>query len=126
MLDRLPGSAGDACVAVGDRRDVRSGGIGAGPFDEARTSFADQTESGTPAQVSLYFIPANGPGSKPGLTVTMDNTTTGATQTLHETTTADADVWTFFQTEIPVPAPGKYRIRATSGGDSGCFLVTFR
>jgi hypothetical protein len=126
LLEALPGEAGEGCVRVGDNRDVRSGSVGAGPFDEAVRSYRQQRSDGQPATVRLYFIPATGGEELPGLSLTVENTRTGAEQTVKVTDTADADGWTFYDVQVPVPADGTYEIRAVSGPDSGCFRVRFR
>lgn len=125
VLARLPGRADGDCVPVGDRRDVRSGDIGAGPFEDARAQFVKQRGAGQPPVVRLYFIPASGGQQLPGLQLVVRNRDTGDRHEVKETTTSDADRWTFYDAEVPVPRPGTYEIRATSGSDSGCFLVQF-
>ena len=126
VLKRLPGPADGRCVPVNGRRDVRSGGLGAGAFDEAISSFRAQQRAGQPATVRLYFIPATGGTKLPGLVVTLRNTRTKDEQTIKQKTTSDADAWTFYDTQVPIPAPGEYEIRAASGDDTGCFRVEFR
>lgn len=124
VLDRLPGPA-RGCAPVAGQRDVRSGDFGAGPFDEARSTFQAQTSAGTPATVRLYFIPAGGADRTPGLTVTVRNTETGVQRTVRQRETSDADRWTFYDTQVPISEPGRYRLQARSGSDVGCFVVDF-
>lgn len=114
VLARLPGSPGKACVAVGTARDVRSGGFGAGPFDDARASAGS-------GDLRLYFIPEHAK-SLPGVVVTGRNAATGETFRQRQRIAADADQFHFYDLQLPA-STGTWQIRAISGVDSGCWTV---
>jgi hypothetical protein len=126
VLSRIPGDAAGGCVAVGDRRDVRSGGIVAGPFDTAREGYGTRIQPGLSRRtVRLYWIPEHS-ASMPGLTLQMRRLQpdAGAGQTIRKQDWADADQWRFYDTNLEFPSGGTWRLRASAGRDSGCFDVT--
>jgi hypothetical protein len=126
VLARLPGNASGRCISVGDRRDVRSGGIAAGPFDTAREGYGTSVQPGmSPRTVRLYWIPEHS-ASMPGLTVRMQRLqpTRGTEQTIRKNDWADADQWRFYDTNLEFPSAGTWRLRVTAGQDSGCFDLT--
>lgn len=128
VLARLPGNDSGQCVSVGDRRDVRSGGIAAGPFDTAREGYGTSIQPGmSPRTVRLYWIPEHSE-TMPGLTVRMQQLqpNPGAAQTIRKTDWADADQWRFYDTNIEFPSAGTWRLRVTAGQDSGCFDLTMK
>ena len=108
--DRLRSST---ATPVGKERDVRSGSMGAGPFDEARASFS--TKSKSSRKVDLYFIPTHAK-KLTGVTVTAKNADTGAKLTKKSKTIGDADQWKF-------PEAGTWVLRAAAGQDEGCWVV---
>lgn len=116
VLDRLPGSTDGACVSVGGGRDVRSGGLAAGPFDDAR-----RTARGDVSTVRLYFIPEHS-RSMPGVRVTGTNEQNGATFRRSQGEVADADQFRFYDVQVPATS-GTWQIRASAGRDSGCWTV---
>jgi hypothetical protein len=119
VLSNLPGSPTPGCVAVGKERDVRSGDMGAGPFDAARANFSKKSESSR--QVSLYFIPTHSSDLK-GITVTAKNSR-GAHFTQKSKVLGDAEQWKFYQLQLNVPAAGTWTFKATTGEDNGCWVV---
>lgn len=126
VLASLPGDTSGACVDADDQRDVRSGGIAAGAFDEAADSYV---APGGDDVVSLYWIPAHA-SELSGLTVRGTQVSGGAASFVHDETTVseligDTGEWRYYLTDISIPAPGTWRLEATSGEDSGCFTVTF-
>ena len=128
VLARLPGSDSGQCVSVGDRRDVRSGGIAAGPFDTARQGYGTSIQPGLSRRtVRLYWIPEHS-ASMPGLTVRMQRLQPdpGSAQTIRQQDWADADQWRFYDTNLEFPSAGTYRLRVTAGQDSGCFDLTMK
>jgi hypothetical protein len=128
VLARLPGSDSGQCVSVGDRRDVRSGGIAAGPFDTAREGYGTSIQPGLSRRtVRLYWIPEHSE-SMPGLTVRMQRLQPdpGSAQTIRQQDWADADQWRFYDTNLEFPSAGTYRLRVTAGQDSGCFDLTMK
>jgi len=124
VLESLPGDTSGACVDADGKRDVRSGGIAAGAFDEASASYDAQGDV-----VSLYWIPEHADDLS-GLTVRGTQLSGGNGSFVHDETkvsdlVGDSGVWHYYLTAITVPAPGAWRLEATSGPDSGCFTVTF-
>jgi hypothetical protein len=128
VLARLPGNDTGRCISVGDRRDVRSGGIAAGPFDTAREGYGTSIQPGmSPRTVRLYWIPEHST-TMPGLTVRMQRLQPdpGAAQTIRKNDWADADQWRFYDTNLEFPSSGTWRLRVTAGQDSGCFDLTMK
>jgi hypothetical protein len=128
VLARLPGNDSGQCISVGDRRDVRSGGIAAGPFDTAREGYGTSIQPGmSPRTVRLYWIPEHSE-TMPGLTVRMQRLQPdpGAAQTIRKNDWADADQWRFYDTNLEFPSAGTWRLRVTAGQDSGCFDLTMK
>lgn len=128
VLARLPGNDSGQCISVGDRRDVRSGGIAAGPFDTAREGYGTSIQPGmSPRTVRLYWIPEHS-AAMPGLTVRMQRLQPdpGAAQAIRQDDWADADQWRFYDTNLEFPSAGTWRLRVTAGQDSGCFDLTMQ
>lgn len=116
VLERLPGSPGSGCVAVGSARDVRSGGFAAGPFDTASSEVR-----GKASTFRLYFIPEHSK-TMPGVVVSGRNTQTGATFERRQRDVADAEQFRFYDLQLPASS-GTWRITATAGPDAGCWTV---
>ena len=123
MLSRLSGSAGSNCQTVGLRTDVRAGSLAAGNFEQARQQYAD-AKGGKPVSVFLYAIPEHST-SMPGVSVTLESLTSGASTTQTFRSVEDAESWKYYPVFLPIPAPGSWRITMTAGPDRGCFQVTF-
>lgn len=117
ILDSLAGSAAeDTCVAVGKNRDVRSGSLGAGPFDDLRSSFRPGKGS------RVYLIPEHTAGvDQASLTAT--NAATGETLSARKAGASDADEFTFFDLSVAFPSAGTWTIKGTVGDDTGCWKV---
>lgn len=122
VFARIPGSSDDRCVVVGNRRDVRSGGFVAGPFDTARKTFG-KGEPGRPAgTIRVYWVPLHSE-PMPGLTVTAELLGTNVRHTFTQDAVADADQWRFYDTALKLQRPGRWRLTGESGEDRGCFEV---
>jgi hypothetical protein len=124
VLASLPGSTSSTCENVGSYTDLRSGSIAAGNFAHARAQYTESAALTPVPQVDLYAIPRHA-AMLTTLTITVDPTGAGPTKTLTSTSVQQADAWTYFAVQLPVPAPGGYQITMVSGADRGCFLVTF-
>lgn len=122
VLVNLPGPTTQRCIAVGNRRDVRSGDMAAGPFDDARKAF----KAGSPEtqKVRLYFIPAHS-RKMPGITVTLTHQRTGKVVRVRQKRWADADEFRFYDVETGLPRGGEWRVEAVAGRDRGCWSVIF-
>lgn len=122
VLDTLPGRTREGCVDVAGGRDVRSGGIAAGPFDEVLDAWSVDGEL-TEQHAMIYFIPLH--AEKLGeLAVTA---TRGSEQaTVVRNSVSEAEQWSYFDTEILFPSPGQWTIRAQSGQDRGCWILDLR
>lgn len=120
VLSNLPGNRSGECTPVGKERDVRSGNLGAGPFDEARASFSVKSRSSR--KVDLYFIPTHAK-KLTGVTVTARNAVTGASLTKKSKTIGDADQWKFYRLQLDLPEAGTWVLRAAAGQDAGCWVV---
>jgi hypothetical protein len=123
---RVPGSVSYRCVAVGRNRDVRSGGILAGPFgvDEAGfAAFYQQNHQHT--EVKIYWVPLN-VDHMSELTVQATLLPSRAVRrTARLTSVAAAGHMVFYPSAIPIPVPGTWELVATAGPNRGCFVVTF-
>lgn len=120
VLKKLPGSASKGCVVVGDRRDVRSGTMAAGPFDDIRRAYDGKTSQLTDRYVRLYIIPESS-AKMPGVHVKMVHKATGQTVELDDDHVADAEEWKIYDIETALPTAGVWVIRAQAGPDSGCW-----
>lgn len=120
VLTRVPGNASAGCEPVGSRRDVRSGGFMAGPFDDVRTTWGTKREGFGRTEVRLYLVPRNAK-AMPGVTLTA----TSGSQTVRITQdqVADAEQWRYYDVRIDLPERGRWILRATAGRDTGCFRV---
>ena len=99
---------------------MRSGGLGAGPFDEVRASYSAKSKSSR--TLELYFIPANAKKLK-AVTVTAKNSATGVSVRKKSTTIGDADQWKFYRLQLDLPEAGTWVLRAVAGQDRGCWVV---
>ena len=124
VFARVPGSTSSDCVVVGDRRDVQSGGIVGGPFDDAKASYGTKRPGLGKNVVRLYWIPLNSK-KMPGVTVKATNLSSGESTEVTRKAVADAEQWKFYDTELPLDSPGTWRFVVASGPDRGCFELDF-
>jgi hypothetical protein len=124
VLASVPGSSSSSCESVGTHTDLRSGAIAAGNFAHARAQYTQTATSTEAPKVDLYVIPQHA-AHLSTLTITIDPTGAGATTTLTSKSVQQADAWSYFAVQLPVPAPGSYQLTMVSGADRGCFLITF-
>jgi hypothetical protein len=123
----VPGSSSYRCVDVGHNRDVRSGGILAGPFGVDEQLFAEFYEHyGQRNEVKVYWIPLDVDHMS---TLTVHATLLAArsisrTVELSQVAAEGNDV--FYPSAIPIPVPGTWELTARAGPNRGCFIVTFR
>jgi hypothetical protein len=123
VLDSLPGSTGSSCVQVGSQRDVRSGGVAVGNFADARKQYASQPGKEQPA-VTMYVIPSSTAATKATIQLAPVGHA-GTTKTFSTSSVQKADEWNYFSVAMTVPSAGSWRLTATAGKDTGCFVVTF-
>lgn len=123
VIKSLPGPTSGACVSTAGERDVRSGAIGAGPFDTARTEYGTKRAGFPRDAVRLYWIPKDS-ASMPGLMLTGRNLDTGRSFRVTEKHVGDADAWRFYDSEVRLADPGRWRLTARSGSQQGCFELT--
>jgi hypothetical protein len=124
VLASLPGSSAATCENVGSHTDLRAGAIAAGNFAHARAQYTQLAATTEVPQLDLYVIPQHA-AKLSTLTITIDPTGAGASKTLTSKSVEQADAWSYFAVQLPVPAPGAYQLTMTSGTDRGCFLITF-
>ncbi|HZJ06915.1 MAG TPA: hypothetical protein VFD59_15780 [Nocardioidaceae bacterium] len=122
LFGRVPGNASAACVVVGGRRDVKSGGFVGGPFDDARRSYGTMRPGLERKQVRLYWVPQH---AKPMGGVTVTATSAGKRVRVTQRSVADAEQWKFYDTVITLPRGGSWRFQVSSGADRGCFVASF-
>ena len=123
VLDSLPGSTGSSCVQVGSQRDVRSGGVAVGNFADARKQYASQPGKEQP-EVTMYVIPSSTAATKATIQLAPVGHA-GTTKTFSTSSVQKADEWNYFSVAMTVPSAGSWRLTATAGKDTGCFVVTF-
>ncbi len=123
VLARIPGKSASTCVAVGSRKDVRSGRIAMGNFVTARKQYKAQTKNDKPV-VDLYVIPQS--RSMKGVSVKMTPVSGGVQpSTVRSNEVKVADVWKYYSVHLEVPSSGTWKLQVSSGDDSGCFEVDF-
>jgi hypothetical protein len=125
VLQALPGSASASCVTVGSGSTVRSTSLAAGDFAQARSDYRHQHPA--PPQlptVTLQVIPEH-PGSMPGVVVDVVPVGQGQPRTVRSHVTNTAGDVQYYSAQVPIQAPGTYRLEMRSGSDHGCFEVTF-
>jgi hypothetical protein len=120
VITSLPGSRTGSCVSTAGQRDVRSGAMAAGPFDQARKDYGTKREGSAKDEVRLYWIPRDST-KMPGLVLTGRNLDTGRHISVHSKHIGDADVWRFYDTNLRLPDAGRWRLTAASGSQKGCF-----
>lgn len=124
VLNSLPGSAGSGCVVVGSNRDMRAGTIAVGNFVDARKKFAAEARSKEQPEISLYVIPRTS-AKLDRATVSLAPAGGGKATNVTSKAVEQADIYSYFAVNVPVPGPGAYRLTVTSGSDTGCFTVKF-
>jgi hypothetical protein len=123
----VPGSSSYRCVDVGHSRNVRSGGILAGPFGVDEQLFAEfYHQYGRRNEIKVYWIPLDVDHMS---TLTVHATLLAArsisrTVELRQVAAEGDDV--FYPSAIPIPIPGRWELTASAGPNRGCFIVTFR
>jgi hypothetical protein len=122
----VPGSSADQCVPVGDHRDVRSGGFVAGNFAAGEQLFtAARQQAQHRAAVKIYWIPLH-VGHMPELAVQATLLSGQAHARVYQDQVAAAGGYVFYPSVVPIPVPGTWKLVATAGSNTGCFIVTFR
>lgn len=119
VLDTLPGDPGGDCVEVGDDRDVRSGGFGAGPFDDAAVAVPAVDGALT---VRVYWIPEHADGSETLIVRAMPES--GGPPVVQKVPgLSDAAQWLYYDTTLILPSAGTWQLEASAGHDRGCFIA---
>ncbi len=120
VLAGIDGERRGGCVDTGEARDVRSGGLAAGPFDEVRAGW--DAGSGTSRTVPFYLIPEH-PGAMDGVVLT--GRLVEGSQRFREKhrRTSRVEGFDFYDLDLTLPAAGTWRLRATAGRDVGCWTV---
>lgn len=122
----VPGSPADRCVRVGDHRDVRSGGFVAGNFAAGEQLFtAARQQAHQRGAVKIYWIPLH-VGHMPELAVRATLLSGQAHVRAYQNQVAAGGGYVFYPSVVPIPVPGTWKLIATAGSNTGCFIVTFR
>lgn len=125
VLESLSGSSSPRCAPVGKRTDVRSGRIAIGNFATARKQYKKEAPSKEQPEVFLYVIPEHSKKMR-NLTLTVKPITgEGKSRTIKSNSVEQAEMWNYYAVNLPISAPGSYRLTAVSGADKGCFEVRF-
>lgn len=122
VLNQLRGDRSGACVDTAELRNVRSGGLAAGPFDEVETSYGSKAPGKPKRSIRVYWIPQH--STMPGLEVRISKVGGSSSTTITEKSVSDTSEWKFYDTYVPIESAGTWRLEATSGKDRGCFTVT--
>jgi hypothetical protein len=122
VFQRLPGNTSGACVVVGGRRDVKSGGFVGGSFDDARKSYGKVRPGLNRKEVRLHWVPQH---TKPMGGVTVVATSGNKSVRVTQRSVADAEQWKFYDTVVKLPSRGTWRFKVSSGPDHGCFVASF-
>lgn len=124
VLTSLPGSAKVTCAQVGSNRDLRSGSIGMGNFQNARHDFSSQLGHTEVPQLNMYIIPEH-TKHLTSATVRVAPTGSGKPSIVRTNQVEDAEPYQYFALVLPIAHAGTYRLTVTSGTDTGCFIVSF-
>jgi hypothetical protein len=124
VLENLSGSSAPGCAVVGQKADVRAGALAIGSFVDMRKSYAAQAKTKAQPEISMYVIPQH---VKPesGVSVLLESLQGKGRRTAKASVAQTAGDWRYYRVNLAVPAAGSWRITAVSGGDRGCFEVTF-
>ncbi|MDN5766029.1 MAG: hypothetical protein L0H96_04500 [Humibacillus sp.] len=123
VLSRTEGDPTGACVKVGVRRDLRSGGILGGPFDTARADWSNNQPDTATTSLRLYWVPLHAE-KMPGVDVTAVHAKSGTTVKVFKDSAAEAAEWSYYDTNIRLPKAGTWRLNVSAGPDKGCFEVS--
>ncbi|MBM6402713.1 hypothetical protein JQN72_00445 [Phycicoccus sp. CSK15P-2] len=123
VFGRVSGTSDGSCVAVGDHRDLRSGDVVGGPFDEARKAWGTTRADLDPESVRLYWVPMH-TAEMAGVTVVAQHEESGEKVTASRDSFGDAEQWKYYVTDLELPEAGEWRISVTAGKDRGCFRMT--
>ncbi len=122
VLNSLPGSSSTSCVEVASHSTVRAHTIAAGDFVAARRAYRQGgSGSSTP---TFQVIPEHSRSMREAV-VTVDPLNGGGTRTVRSRAINTAGDVKYYSVDIPIAAPGNYRLTMRSGDDSGCFLTSF-
>lgn len=125
VLAHLPGpSHSSACVAVGNRTNVRAGELAMGNFALARQNFSAAKSAYQAAPSFFYVIP----GSRSAKNVTVVASRLGASGApvrVHSDQVEQAAQWNYFPIQIQLPSSGTWRFRVSAGVEHGCFDASF-
>ena len=122
VFGRVPGGASGACVTVGRKRDVRSGGIVGGPFDTAVSTWKTKQPGKPKRTARLYWVPLHA-AKMPGVTVVATHRSTGVTVKETKDSFGEAEQWKFYDTYLELPTAGTWQLRVKAGPDEGCFVM---
>jgi hypothetical protein len=125
VLASLPGSSSPSCAEVGSNSNLRSGSVAVGNFVSARKQYRSTVDTTEVPELSMYVIPLHAAHLR-SATVTVDPQGKGATKKVTTRAVQQADASQYFSLQVPIAAPGRYRLSVASGPDRGCFLVSFR
>lgn len=123
VLSRNEGDPTGACVKVGARRDLRSGGILGGPFDTARAEWGNNQPDTATTSLRLYWVPLHAE-KMPGVHVTAVHAKSGTTVKVFKDSAAEAAEWSYYDTNIRLPKAGTWRLNVSAGPDQGCFELS--
>ncbi|MQA80268.1 MAG: hypothetical protein GEV10_17590 [Streptosporangiales bacterium] len=113
-------------MEVGDRKDVRSGGIVAGNFAVAKDLFANPGHDVDRYGLKVYWVPLHAK-KMPGLTVRLTRLTgKKITRTMRQNEPASSGNAWFYPSGVPIREAGTWQLEAAGGPDRGCFIATFR
>lgn len=124
VLAALPGSTSARCVAVGDRRDVRSGKLAMGDFAGARAEFHRTKGAYDAAPSFFYVIPEARDVHRVTVTIT-PLAGRGVPIRVSTRQVERAAQWKYFPISVKIPSPGPWRFAVRVGSLHGCFDTSF-
>lgn len=102
---------------------VRSGTVAGGDFALARQMFA-AANGAAGTMVPLQFVPANSTRAT-SIKVVLEMADGGAPVTISASQVKEANEWVYLPVNVPINAPGLWKIGVTIADNTGCFLVDF-
>lgn len=124
ILAKLPGTAQQACEAVGTRTDVRSGELAMGNFATARKQYRAAGTKYEQPVVDLYVIPKSRSLKQVSVEMVPFSAKTKS-KTITSSEIQTANTWKYYSIHLPVSASGNWKLKVTAGNDHGCFEVAF-
>lgn len=123
VFKRVEGNDTGDCIDATGRRNVKSGGFMAGPFDDAVTAWGKASDGLKRNEIRLYWVPLHAK-KMPGVTITARQRGGTGRVTVTEDAVGEAESWKYYPVTITLPEAGTWVLRGKAGRDAGCFTLT--